>query len=105
MDLISRLRADDIPGDRQYEREARIVMRKLLDEAAAAIEALSKAVEPLAEKHLYPDDIDPDYAADIRSDEDWSEAQNDEQVDDVWIKRGDVRRARAALALAKKEGD
>ena len=32
--LVERLRANSLPGDRQYHREARIVLRSLLDEAA-----------------------------------------------------------------------
>jgi hypothetical protein len=38
--LVQRLRACELPGDRQYEREARIVLSSLLTEAADAIERL-----------------------------------------------------------------
>jgi hypothetical protein len=33
----------------------------------------------------------------VRSDEDWDEEKNDAQTDDVFIARGDIRAARAAL--------
>ena len=69
-------------------------------EAADALDAMEKALRPLAEKFLSPDDIDKDMPVGARmcDDEDYDAAQNDEQVDDVWIKRADIRRAREALA-------
>ena len=68
--------------------------------AADALDAMEKALRPLAEKFLSPDDIDKDMPVGARmcDDEDYDAAQNDEQVDDVWIKRADIRRAREALA-------
>lgn len=70
-------------------------------DAERKVEKLREALEPFAEKHLYPDDIDPSYADDIRADEDWDEDRNDNEVDDCWIRRGWIRRARAALKETK----
>jgi ribosome recycling factor len=41
-DLVARLRADELPGDRQRQIEARIELWKILQEAADYIEALQK---------------------------------------------------------------
>lgn len=75
-------------------------MYHTLTKAADALDAMEKALRPLAEKFLSPDDIDKDMPVGARmcDDEDYDAARNDEQVDDVWIKRGDIRRAREALA-------
>lgn len=61
------------------------------------IETLKDAVRPLAEKHLYPDDIGECYAASLRGEDDWNEVTNDEMLDDCWIARKWVKAARAAL--------
>lgn len=57
-DLVTRLRADELPGERQHEREARMSLARLLDEAADEIERLREALhaivcntEPSAIKH------------------------------------------------------
>lgn len=60
-------------------------------------ERLREALRPFANKYLWPDDAGAYVASSIREDEDWDEASNDEAIDDVWIERGEIRRARAAL--------
>jgi len=42
-DLIERLLADELPGERQYEREARVVLGGLLKEAAEYIKQKESA--------------------------------------------------------------
>jgi hypothetical protein len=90
------------------ERERANDMEVRLDRAVAIFNAevaknatLRAALEPFAEKHLYPDDIGEEFARDVRHEEDWDEAANDAAVDDCWIKRGWVRRARAVLKETK----
>ena len=61
------------------------------------IEVLKDALRPLAEKNLYPDDIDGSYAASMRAEDDWNEEANEETLDNCWIARKWVRAARAAL--------
>jgi len=70
-------------------------------EAADRIEQLEAALRPLAEKYLWPDDTG--FADEIRSDEDWDEQYNNREPDDMWIERGWIRAARAALG-EKKNG-
>jgi chromosome segregation ATPase len=41
-DLVNRLRADELPDDRQIQREARIELSGILNEAANRIEELEK---------------------------------------------------------------
>lgn len=43
-DLVERLRADELPGDSQNKREARMELGKILDEAAYRIEELERMV-------------------------------------------------------------
>jgi len=64
-------------------------------QAADRIEQLEAALRPFANKFLYPDDTD--FADDIRDDEDWDEENNNQMIDDVFIPRGWIRAARAAL--------
>ena len=64
-------------------------------EAADEIERLREALRPFAEKYLWPDDSG--YADELRSDEDWDEERNEEEVDDVWVKRKWIRQARVEL--------
>jgi hypothetical protein len=71
--------------------------KALVDDCDAEIERLREALRPFANKYLWPDDAGEYVTSSIREDEDWNEVSNDEAVDDVWIKRGDIRRARAAL--------
>lgn len=59
MTLIERLLADELPGERQYEREARIVLWPLLKEAAERIRALESQVR--VEGHIDVADYGPDY--------------------------------------------
>lgn len=44
MTLIEELLADELPGDRQYQREARIVLAGLLHRAAVRIRELEDAI-------------------------------------------------------------
>ena len=91
--LQERLR--DAAAIQEWDDDARDILA-----AADALDAMEKALRPLAEKFLSPDDIDKDMPVGARmcDDEDYDAAQNDEQVNDVWIKRADIRRAREALA-------
>jgi hypothetical protein len=68
-------------------------LNALLDECRVAL-------KPLADKWLHPDDIDKDMSpgARIADEDDFDLQANDGQVDDVWIKRADIRRARNVLA-------
>ena len=81
-------------GEERYSRE---VASAKGWEFSDRIKRLEKALTPLAEKHLYPDDLGEFFAIEARSDDDWDEERNDKQVDDVWIERGWVRAARAVL--------
>ena len=65
------------------------------------IEELEAALRPLAEKYLWPDDTG--IADVLRSDEDWDEQKNNQTAEDMWIERGWIRAARAALG-EKKDG-
>jgi uncharacterized coiled-coil protein SlyX len=77
------------------------LMQKLADDQAQRIEQLEAALRPFANKFLYPDDSGvADY---IRDDEDWDEENNNQMIDDVFIPRGWIRVARAALG-EKKDG-
>lgn len=70
---------------------------KRLDEAARAVRLAAQMAEvlaPIAEKFLSPDDHGEAMAAGIRAEPDWSEEKNDRDAEDVWIKRGTIRRAR-----------
>ena len=68
-----------------------------IDFLESRIDVLKDALRPLAEKHLYPDDIGKCYAASLRGEDDWNEITNDEMFDDCWIARKWVKAARAAL--------
>lgn len=63
----------------------------------AEIMMLRKALEPLAQLYLWPDDMGEDMAHLIRSDDDWSEEANEDADSDVFIKRKYIRAARHAL--------
>ena len=60
-DLVWRLRADELPNERQRHREARIVLGDLLSEAADRIEALEDTLrqcyEALEVAFDYDDDV------------------------------------------------
>lgn len=50
MDIVDKLRADELPGERQFQREARVWINDLLQDAADEIERLrAVAVEKTAE--------------------------------------------------------
>jgi hypothetical protein len=49
-----------------------------MHEMLSRIAILEKALQPLADMYLYPDDFGADMAASIREDEDWDETTNDE---------------------------
>lgn len=70
-------------------------------DAVAALEAenarLREALEPLATQFLWPDDLGFEMAEDIKLDPDYDEDTNNMTSEEVFILRGDVRRARAAL--------
>jgi hypothetical protein len=66
-------------------------------EAADEIERLREALRPFAKLNLWPDDLGFEVSEDIKADEDWCDDANDARADDQWIKRGDIRAARAAL--------
>ena len=67
-----------------------IELRKAMDQAKSAL-------EPLADKYLWPDDLGFEYAEDIRADEDWDEDSNESSADDVFITRRAIRNARKVL--------
>lgn len=94
-DLLSDF--DNITNTTALRFDALKEIRKLRTERDEARAAL----KPFAEKYLYPDDGGVGYAAELRAEPDWDEARNDEQVDDLWIKRGLIRAARKALGEAK----
>ena len=55
-DLVKRLRADELPGDRQRQIEARIELWKILQEAADRIEALQKQLAASDKQIKYLED-------------------------------------------------
>jgi hypothetical protein len=67
------------------------------DEAADEIERLRAALRPFAGLFLWPDDLGEDAAANIRSDPDWDSVENDSSKEEIFISRGCIRAARAAL--------
>lgn len=97
---------DALAGTGARDTEAREVMGMIFgmafrsNEDAALIRELVEALRPLAEKHVFPEDAFDDGS--WKDDEDLVAAQSDnETADDVWIKRGWVRRARAAIEKAE----
>jgi len=73
----------------------------LIAQGATEIERLREALRPFAKLHLWPDDLGFELSEDMKADEDWCDDANDAHVDDQWIKRGDIRAARAALGEDK----
>ena len=65
-------------------------------EAAEEIERLRKALEPFANLHLYPYDIEGQLEFE-KEQLDWSEEENDKVQDDFFITRKAIRNARKAL--------
>ena len=47
-DIVERLRAEAMPEERQYQREARVVLAVLLEQAADEIERLRGALRAIA---------------------------------------------------------
>ncbi len=74
----------------------------LAEDMADEIERLRDALLPLATQFLWPIDLGLEMAEDIKTDEDWSEEANDETITEIWVKRGDIRKARATLGEDKK---
>lgn len=70
--------------------------------AADRMDALEAALRPLADKHLFPDDLGEEFASEKRAEDDWDEAQNDEVHDDCWIARGWIKAARALIGGPKQ---
>ena len=68
----------------------------------AEIKRLREALRPFAKLFLWPDDLGSEASEDIKADEDWSEEANDESIEDVWVKQGDIRKARAVLGEGKE---
>ena len=94
-------------GKRYAQFEVHVEIQKKQKEIDLLVEALMKekrenallreALRPFADKYLWPDDAGEYVTETVREDDDWNAISNDETVDDVWIKRGDIRRARIAL--------
>lgn len=61
----------------------------------SAYQKAIEALKPFADKWLYPDDLIAD-GFDI-VDADYSQAANDDTLDECWIKRGWIRAARLVL--------
>lgn len=93
-DLATRLRADELTGERQSEREARIVLAGLLGEAATEIERLrGRVIARTAEREAGADLLAAAMAA-LEQAEHWIEAeqaQGGTQADEI------LRVIRAAL--------
>ena len=85
--------ADEIEKQRAENER----LRAELKENEKEIIKLRKALEPLAQRYLWPDDLGEDMARHIRSDVDWCEETNEDADDDVFIKRKFIRIARKAL--------
>lgn len=73
------------------------VLEQELAEAKAEIEKLRAALAPFASLCLWPDDAGDEINKMVRSEEDWDEADNDNTLDDTFLRRGDIRAARKAL--------
>ena len=67
------------------------------EEAADEIERLRDALRPFSRIFLWPDDLGQDMAAHIRADEEFDQSLNDKAAEDVFVLRGDIRKAREAL--------
>lgn len=69
----------------------------------ARIAELEAALRPFSEMFLYPDDLGFEVAEDIKSDPDWCSDANDLQDENLFVLRGDIRKARVALEGGKKD--
>jgi hypothetical protein len=95
IELIAQLRAMS-----RCEHEDMTVASDAADamhEMLFRIATLEKALKPLADMWLYPDDLGVVMAANIREDVDWDEATNDEVDCAEGIRRKHIRAARLAL--------
>jgi hypothetical protein len=95
IELISQLRAMS-----RCEHEDMTVASDAADamhEMLSRIATLEKALQPLADMWLYPDDLGVVMAANIREDADWDETTNDEADCAEGICRGHIRAARFAM--------
>jgi len=95
IELITQLRAMS-----RCEHEDMTVASDAADamhEMMSRIAILQKALQPLADMYLFPDDFGADMAADIKEDVDWDETTNDEANCAEGIRRGHIRAARLAL--------
>jgi hypothetical protein len=95
IELITQLRAMS-----RCEHEDMTVASDAADamhEMMSRIAILQKALQPLADMYLFPDDFGADMAANIREDVDWDETTNDEANCAEGIRRGHIRAARLAL--------
>lgn len=84
-------------GDRRLDMPHPVEIGVRIEEAARAARLalrMAEALAPIAEKYLYPDDIGDEMAAELRAEPEWDEEQNDNSVDDVWLARRTIRRAR-----------
>lgn len=66
------------------------------------IAELEAALRPFSEMFLYPDDLGFEAAENIKSDPEWCSDANDLQDENLFVLRGDIRKARAALAGGKE---
>ena len=64
--------------------------------AEEEVEKLRKALEPFAKLFLYPYDIEGQLEF-LKETNDWSEQENDDVVEDYFIRRGDIRNARKVM--------
>ena len=95
IELISQLRSMS-----RCEHEDMTVASDAADamhEMMSRIAILEKALRPLADMYLYPDDFGAEMAALIREDADWDEVTNDEADCAEGIRRGHIRAARLAM--------
>lgn len=72
-------------------------------EAAARIAELEEALRPFSKMFLYPDDLGFEAAENIKSDPEWCSDANDLQDENLFVLRGDIRKARAALEGGEDE--
>ena len=95
IELIAQLRAMS-----RCEHEDMTVASDAADamhEMLSRIATLEKALQPLADMWLYPDDLGVVMAANIREDADWDETTNEEADCAEGIRRGHIRAARFAM--------
>jgi hypothetical protein len=77
-------------GQLQHEAELCVDIALTSGTYARQVQSLRAAVKPLADKWLYPDDIEGHT----------DEAASDETLEESWLKRSDIRAARKALSAS-----